>query len=545
MAESNPVAFNAGQIAGGLGTGGAGVRAAAGAARGGSRVVRGALAGGGQGAVAGFGFAEGNAQERALPAAAGGATGFFLGGALTKVAGSVGNFITARRAGKVVPEADKRAFEVFRDTLATDLRQRGQSRQAARNSAEAELRRFFSKGAKPEDAVNLGGENIRFLVRELASQQPEAALQLHNKVAASQATKLGEAARKLSGGSIKESRKQIQLIKEVQARPAYENAYAVEIPKEVYDASIRDIILRPSVQSAVRKAATKAADEGFADTAQQLRNALRSGSEEIIDTRGLDFVKRALDDRIRTSRTNAPDNARIFTSLKNQIVDAVDDVNPAYREARNLWAGASAAEDSIEAGKDIFKISSTELQDQFTRLTDSEKEFFRLGVADAVRSRINSTRDARNKAAFLTSEEIRGRFRIAFEGKADEIEQFIELVQRSERQLGRLKSVQASSGSQSELRERSAKAFSGEIRRAGNAVADSVRNPIGVPGRIVDAVNNRADQEVSEILADVFFSGPNRLNQAATAIPQGTPQLQLPPPGVGGVVGTIQNQNRE
>ena len=65
----------------------------------------------------------------------------------------------------------------------------------------------------------------------------------------------------------------------------------------------------------------------------------------------------------------------------------------AYKTARNKFAGDARLQEAIEDGRKFFSLKPDEMQSSVARLSDSEKEAFRIGVAQAVRDSVDKTGD--------------------------------------------------------------------------------------------------------------------------------------------------------
>jgi hypothetical protein len=67
------------------------------------------------------------------------------------------------------------------------------------------------------------------------------------------------------------------------------------------------------------------------------------------------------------------------------------DTKGTYANARALWEGPSASMDQIRAGRAAFQSSPEEISEQMANLSPSGREFYRIGIADAVRERLAKT----------------------------------------------------------------------------------------------------------------------------------------------------------
>ncbi|MEL6364304.1 MAG: hypothetical protein AAFR11_05640 [Pseudomonadota bacterium] len=505
--EARPLRAAGGELLGGLVAGGP---AAKGVVQG-ARTFAGAVgrasgAGAGFGAAAGALEAQGGAAERASGALAGAAVGGALGAGLAGLGGGVSRFLQARAAGSKAASIDKTGFEIMRNFLADDL--------GSRNKAEAALRKWQSSGAEPADLLDLGGPGFRTFLRDVAQDNNAKATSVVNRIVTAQADDLrGRAREMVRGVNPKQAIEAAKLQKRVLSGPAYERAYAVEIDPGYFRSEIAPELTTSTMRSSMRKAIAMAADEGDRTTAQLLRNAVNDNATTL-NVKGLDYVKRGLDDVIgRTKRAGG--QTRTLVAAKNRLLDRVDNVAPEYRDARNVFAGFAEVEDAFDQGADIFKMDAEEVADLVRGMNDSEKEFFRLGIARGIERRILATRDPRNKATFVNSEELRDRFRAAFGDDPAAVEDFIDYVKRSETQFLRAKEILPSNNSQTQPRQ----VIREKVRGAAGKATDFATNPRGFVSsqvrRVTEEPGERQIRAVYEAMGEMLFDGRQQTQRAA------------------------------
>ncbi len=176
----------------------------------------------------------------------------------------------------------------------------------------------------------------------------------------------------------------------------YQRAYAVG---EVDDPAIASIINNPSPVIRSIWQSTK-------NLAQLKGSDLRMGMEPVLDAGGnlvglaptanaipdveaLDLFKRALDDRIekgfRGTGSEGKSEAAALKEIRNAMVSRLDELVPAYREARKKYAGDLEVRDAMRYGLDIFsrKIRPAELQKTLGGMSDAEKEAVKTGALEA------------------------------------------------------------------------------------------------------------------------------------------------------------------
>ena len=124
-----------------------------------------------------------------------------------------------------------------------------------------------------------------------------------------------------------------------------------------------------------------------------------------ITPEGLDFIKRALGDKIDAAQTaGSRDDARIYTGLKNDLLMAIDNhpdptLAGAYRAARQAYAGPSREIDALDAGRAALAdtVTPERVARDFAALqTDGERQRFRDGLFSAMRDKLGKASDTAN-----------------------------------------------------------------------------------------------------------------------------------------------------
>lgn len=108
------------------------------------------------------------------------------------------------------------------------------------------------------------------------------------------------------------------------------------------------------------------------------------------------------------------------TELRDSLVKELDRINPDYKTAREAWAGESAKIRSVNMGQRAFKMHPEEIAKQIGKMTESEKEFARLGLADKIREKLLSTKLNGDEAkALINNEWTKMRLRPFFKNNTD------------------------------------------------------------------------------------------------------------------------------
>lgn len=157
------------------------------------------------------------------------------------------------------------------------------------------------------------------------------------------------------------------------ARPLYDQAYAAPVTPT---AEMTQILQTDAGRKAMDRAARIASNEGV-DLSQV----------PITDMRAWDYAKRGLDDVVEkyrdptTGRLALDTEGRSVESVRSRLVAELDNVNPAYRTAREAWGGPTRAREAMQRGREFARRPAEITEQQITRLSPADRDFFRLGVA--------------------------------------------------------------------------------------------------------------------------------------------------------------------
>lgn len=198
-----------------------------------------------------------------------------------------------------------------------------------------------------------------------------------------------------------------------QSKPLYEAAFGpLSDPRFINDPAtlqyLTEVANAPAIKSAWAKARTQIMNKASKERAstggnfvplpvpKDLRTALQSGQ---VPYWHIDQLKRALDDRIGASlKSGETTTASDFMSFKRDLLELMDNANPQYARARSVYADASSQKSAIELGKSFERLEAEEIKDITARMSAAERDYFRLGVADALKRKVKSWGDNMNAA---------------------------------------------------------------------------------------------------------------------------------------------------
>lgn len=354
------------------------------------------LIGGGFGTVTGFGSTEGDVVDRTYGAGTGLIFGLGFSAALTGLV-------------RAVSAVGQRALTKTERTAFNDLMRAFERDGISPEDATKKLAQWQAQGAKPEVLADLGGDNVKGLLRAAVSI-PSQARSMAEKTFAPRQFQQSErvfkdALKALAPGTAPRTASlELAAARAKAAKPLYEAAYLEPLQLKGVQYTIDDlmeILNRPTMRKAVRVAYQHAAD-----LKKSLPRIIDKDGKitEVPDVEFLDWIKReGLDtvyERFRDSTTgkvNLKDPAvRVVDTLRRQFIEIVDDLAPAYKAARDAFAGPSASLSAIERGQAFvrnFRRSPAATEEAVKSMSQSEKEFFRIGVAQSVQDIVENSPD--------------------------------------------------------------------------------------------------------------------------------------------------------
>jgi len=312
-----------------------------------------------------------------------------------------------------------------------------------------------------------------------------------------------------------------------QAEQAYRQVYQQDI---VPDDELVRIMNRPSVKKAIPKAIAGAKDAER--TLPTLEKIVMQGDdwqisrEAIPDMEALDHIKRTMDDMVTAAYRRGDDNARNMRLARDALRNKLDKMNPAYANARALYAGDAALEDALLQGEKIFTSKTREVAEAVRGMGNSEREAFLKGAVEAIREKVGRSRSGDMSGfRFLEQDNTLEKLRTVFPPGRDG-DRALALLRREIAKERTLKQAYTdlTKGSQTALRQQagerlaSGRPTSAEVvMRPGSAGVDAL------VGKFLDAIGKEKQATVDE-LAKILFT-PGNVDQAIALMEQrGVPQ---------------------
>lgn len=411
-------------------------------------MARGALAGAGYGALSGAGLAQ---EKQDIPAGAvtGGLVGGVLGGAVPGAAAlgkglgraslnALDNAIRqtaesggmlGRAAQRAVPAMDDRAARIAKERILKALMDDGLTPE----QAASRLAQMQGRGV-PAAVVDAGEENVlealntSYLVP--GPGRRTAAEYARTRVAGTSG-RLAEQLEQASGAKLENLNAVVGRIRTERAAPAaqlYREAFANATPLQL-DETANTLLtspftgdLRKAWGEGLRRAMLdETVFKGLPAPAPLFRTLSREGGEKAVElvrqptVRDIDFIKRGLDAEIQKAvRLGDGELTRLLTGTKNTLLRQADDQVPAYRAAREFWAGEEALMGAVERGKRFLRGSEDDFADAVAAMTPDELVMYRRGAANGLAESLRK-RDGRVAALnILTDPTAQARLKAIF-----------------------------------------------------------------------------------------------------------------------------------
>lgn len=420
--DENPILSTGASIAGGLAPVGPAIAAVKGASSLGGAVARSAGVGAGYGALGGFGAGEGGLENRAAGAAAGGVVGAGLGAALPVAGAAVGRGVDV--AKNILGAKDPRA-------VALDRLNRGLSRDRV---TPDEVASRLAGSEKPLSIMDVAGDSTRRAAGVVKMTPGEGANDmtkfLHERQVGMADRVSDDIGKNISGDDFYKSLEELDSVRRTQAAPLYEEAYAAPIK---WDRKVETLLNRPSTRKALDRAYRLAEEEGRDPRGLGLvddGNGAVYLDDTVASMQTLDYVKRGLDDVLEsyrdavTGKLKSDEQVRSIVSTRGDLLKTLDEMNPAYAQARKAWGGPTQAMEAMRLGRKFAKGDPETSIDRFKKLSEGDQDAFRIGVARELAGIVQNTKDGHNSAdRIFGSQGQRNRLRQLFSSD-DEFQSF-------------------------------------------------------------------------------------------------------------------------
>lgn len=505
--QENPARAFGGQFLGGAMAGGPAIKAMQRM----NPIAAGAITGAGAGAVAGFGTGEG-LENRAMGAVGGGIAGGLLGAAIPTIG------MTARKAWQTFkqsaglgnPEAAslRRVLKAMEDDGLSPI--------------EAAQRLDDLRGMGKPGVLADAGENLQSLGAFVAKQPGEGrrvATDFINTRQAGQTDRLLDDVKRFisPNGDFYGNLHNLMAHRASVAAPLYEKAYAKDF---VWNDDLAKLMERPSMKGALARAHRIASEEGrdprglgmdFNETGDVVFTKVPS-------MQTLDYVKRGIDDVLEqfrdkvTGKLRLDESGRAINTTKQAFLEQIDRINPDYAVARAAFSGPSQSIEAMRMGRNVFRAKDAEqVATEIGRLSEGDKEFYKIGVARAIQDLMDAKTEGTNKAAALLGTPKKEKVLSNLFGGEDAYEEFKNAVEAESRMYQTFR--RAISGSPTQPLQAEGDAMTGgALDLAQNVARGDLLGSAGAALRTMSermqGVNQQTGDEVARML---FQSDPDAL----------------------------------
>lgn len=522
FARENPMTALAAEIGGGLVTGGIGGARAAGSALGRKAISKfGAPAfaagiGAGEGAIAGIGAGEDTAS-RISGGVVGGALGGAVGAALPAAIGVGKGVVNRVRSGV----SEKAAQDTADIKAIQALEEAGTSPEAVQQA----LDETAAMGVTDAMIPDVAGEATRRLARgatTISGDGSDVAVKALDERAANLGDEIAnDVGTVLAGGkSATEALDEIATRQATNAGGDYDaafNANGRPVTVPVTD-EVKRLFSLPAFDEAVEQARNLAKFDGVdLPSADQI---IKDQKLDDISLKEMHYIKMGLDEVMGLGKRGQSKTSigrgveRGLKGARAQFIDIIDEASPkvdgesAYKTARNKFAGDARLREAVEDGEGFFRMKPDELEAKVSKMSDSEKEAFRIGVAQAVRNSVDSTADMADAGRKIFGNKKQRKLLRASFPDDESFDAFEKRMKARTEQVKTRNTASPRSGSQTELRRQDA----GNLTEAADAVSSMLMgNPLpaarGLVGRVTDRATT-AGKVGSALSRDLFSTDP-------------------------------------
>ena len=333
-------------------------------------------------------------------------------------------------AGRIAIDAAAPAFRnLFGSPSAAAAKKISEALEADKTTPEDLIKKLHesSKSGAPLTLSDVGGENLRAVMRVATNVPGEArdiSTRFLNDRQAEQFARINKDVEETMLGTkaadVSALKRSLDKVRKDASAPLYEQANKVKIqnteeladllnrmPSNVLDYG-RRIYKTEGVP--IPKLPGKIEDVVASTILDKDGNIIKTKIKtEPNDFRIYDLIKRGLDNAIEDQQDKVTktftDYGRSLIDLKQNYLQYLDKANPPYGAARELWAGPTRAQRLLDKGRQLFNSDPSALSYEMSKLTPGEKQYFRLGAAQAVKEAISGSKDMADKAGKIFSSE--------------------------------------------------------------------------------------------------------------------------------------------
>lgn len=242
-------------------------------------------------------------------------------------------------------------------------------------------------------------------------------------------------------------------------------------------------------------------------------------------------VDRLIESEVDPITGRMSSKGRDLSMMKDELLEELDDINPDYRQARNLFAGDEALQNAMRRGEQFLTMKTRDVEQAVRGMSDSEREGFLTGAVEAIREKMGRAREGEiGEFRFLETTNTREKLRKMFPAGREGDRQLAQLMRtlRRERTFATTRQ-QLIGNSQTALREAARRAAesgvavptSAEI--ISNPVRGTIQAGIQKAGRALSTISDKSMEELGRLVLD-----PNNVEAVISEMQRrGVPQEEI------------------
>lgn len=372
------------------------------------RTMRGIGGGAATGGAYGFGSGEG-IQDRIDQAFTGAKTGAAVGALLPSVLTGLRKSYGLVTEATTKPAANAVRAVVNPEANALRLTERALKRdRLTPQMAAARLERAQAAGDDTTMLLDVAGDNTRRLARFASNMPGEGGEKLRSSFVNRQLAQSDRVSSAVRRG-LRDPEEFYQTFDDLaQSRQAYADPmYQVALSKPVvWNDRLKQFFADPIFKAGmaqgvkIQRLESLAKGEKF-DPFDYAVTGFNEAGDPIIgaipNMRTVNVVKKGFDAMLGSMRNpvtgKLTEEGNALNMVRREFLKEVDSANPAYKNAREVYASHIDAQFALDRGRDLYKADAGAAAKAYRAMTGGEQEFARIGYAKALQDEIAKTRD--------------------------------------------------------------------------------------------------------------------------------------------------------
>lgn len=249
------------------------------------------------------------------------------------------------------------------------------------------MKKSIASTDKPIGIIDVAGENVKSL-GDIAQKYPGTTRETGRAVLEERALGQSDRIQKDISDYLGDFSDPFDFTQQIAARqranadPLYRLAYDAG---EITEPKVLKYLELPQFKQAAKESAKLLAAEG------------RSVDLSRPTVEALDNIKQGLDALIEKETDSfgkVSKLGKVYIAKKNEFLSELDKAVPAYKEARQSFAGDAELIEATRMGQKSTNMSSAQIKREFDALSPSQQEAYRIGALDSLRTNMNKAKDS-------------------------------------------------------------------------------------------------------------------------------------------------------